>query len=121
MAAFRAQMDVLEGIQKALKDGSLPVRVCKEQLQEVKRQVAGPALAASSSLDGDASLLVVARSAYETAAMLAVFELHQLQSSGKAESDAAADALDSFQRHISLLNPFYSDLAQARRRFLLDR
>ncbi|CDJ52769.1 26S proteasome regulatory particle non-ATPase subunit, putative [Eimeria brunetti] len=114
------QQQLLQQIRQQLQQGTADVESCSKQLQQLKLlRVAAVAAAPESLTAADIEEAVLARSTFETAAMLCVYKLQQLQQQQQQQQNADEDFYEdlitetaaAFQRQMNMLLPFYCDLA----------
>ncbi|CDJ67780.1 26S proteasome regulatory particle non-ATPase subunit, putative, partial [Eimeria necatrix] len=119
------QQQLLQSIRQQLQQGTADVSRCSEQLSQLKllqvaalAGVAAAAAAAAAPEPAEAQRLILARSTFETAAMLCVYQLQQQQQQQQQQpqdeethEQQMKDTADAFQRHMNMLQPFYADLA----------
>ncbi|KAL8430621.1 hypothetical protein ACSSS7_005840 [Eimeria intestinalis] len=104
-------------MRQQLQNGTADIEACSKKLQQLKlMQLGTVATAAVPPQGGDVSALLLARTTFETAAMLCVYTLQQQQQQQQQNSEdfqeeMMAETAESFQRHMNMLLPFYSDLA----------
>ncbi|KAL8444406.1 hypothetical protein Emag_005501 [Eimeria magna] len=110
------QEQLLHEMRQQLQNGTADIEACSKKLQQLKLlQLGTVATAAVPAQGGDVSALLLARSTFETAAMLCVYTLQQQQQQQQQPEDAQeemmAETAEAFQRHMNMLLPFYVDLA----------
>ncbi|KAL8273603.1 hypothetical protein Esti_002425 [Eimeria stiedai] len=107
------QEQLLREMRQQLQSGTADTEACSKQLQQLKLlQLGTVATAAVPAQGGDVSALLLARSTFETAAMLCVYTLQQQQQQAEdVQEEMMAETAEAFQRHMNMLLPFYSDLA----------
>ncbi|KAL8447116.1 hypothetical protein Emed_004592 [Eimeria media] len=109
------QEQLLREMRQQLQNGTADIDACSKKLQQLKLlQLGTVATAAVPAQGGDVSALLLARSTFETAAMLCVYTLQQQQQQQQPEDvqeEMMAETAEAFQRHMNMLLPFYVDLA----------
>ena len=120
--SVQQQQQLLQQIRQQLQQGTADVESCSKQLLQLKlMRVAAVASASETLTPAQVEEAVLARSTFETAAMLCVYKLQQLQQKQQQQhgdddmyEDLMSETAAAFQRHMNMLLPFYCDLMHVR-------